>query len=233
MNIITRSIPEWTPTLALPADEIHIWTASLKPDQFEDQSRHLNSDEKERLARFRIEKPRNQFACTRGLLRQLLGRYLGCEPCNVPISHEATGKPIVKGYPLHFNVTHSDDIAAFAVSAVGRVGIDIEKVRPMANFDSIVQRFFSAGECAGFAELPPDIRERAFFQMWTRKEALLKALGQGIHALELCEISVHPDQLPKVLKLMENENCSEKWLLRDWQIAEGFSASVAYEVPQV
>ena len=227
MKIITRTIAEGMPDQSLPVDEIHIWIASLNTNAFTGPCGCLNADERERMAKFRLDKPRQQFATTRTLLRQLLGRYLKCEPSDVAISHESTGKPIVRGYPLHFNVTHSDDIAAFAVST-GRVGIDIERIKPMPNFDSIVKRFFNAGEVAFFDDLPAHKRERAFFQMWTRKEALLKALGQGIHALESCAISEENGR-PYVKSLFEDDRCRERWQLRDFHIENGFAASVVFE----
>ena len=229
MEIAVRRLAEWKPELELPADGIHIWVADLKGDCAA-LAQTLSDDEQDRAAKFRMAKTRDQFVASRGLLRQLAAGYLGCRPPAVPIVYESAGKPAIAGNPFHFNVTHSDEIAAFAFSRAGRIGIDIERVRPMQNAASVVERFFTANECAAFQKLPAGEQLNVFFKMWTRKEALLKALGQGIHALELCEITVEPDVPPRVVKLMDEADCGERWQIRDVAVEEGYAAAVAREV---
>jgi 4'-phosphopantetheinyl transferase len=230
MKLVTRAYDRPTTALELPTTEVHIWVAPLPEDDPPGEYRRaLTPEEMERALRYRHERIRNQFIRCRGMLRVLLGQYLGCEAAAVPIRYEAAGKPMLPpGLPC-FNVSHSEHIAALAFAHT-RIGVDIEHRRPMPNMDSLVERFFSPAEGQAYLGLPEPLRERAFFRMWTRKEALLKAVGQGIHALDRCEISVHPDQAPCVLKLLDEPSPGERWHLRDWSPAEGYDAALALEV---
>lgn len=226
MEIVLRSIGDDTGPLA--SGEIHLWTCVLDGMEPPASDRvYLAPSELERAGKFRMDRVRNQFIAARATLRKLLAGYLDCEPAAVPIIYESTGKPMLPGHILHFNVTHTDGIGAFAFRKAGRVGVDIEKDREVDNAASLVERFFAANETAAFLDLDEGQRRRAFLRMWTRKEAILKAVGQGIHALDACEISVHPDEEPRVLKLFEDR--APKWKLHDWSPAEGYVAALAVE----
>ncbi|QVL34689.1 4'-phosphopantetheinyl transferase superfamily protein [Telmatocola sphagniphila] len=231
MKIITRPISEWTPFIELPDNEVHVWVAPLAENGSNgSHQRFLCEEELKRAEKFRSEKTRSQFISSRGTLRWLLSGYLGHEPEQVAITYEAAGKPILAGQPFYFNVTHSEEVAAYAVSKAGRVGLDIERLRTMENIESIIERFFTQNEFQAFQQVPLELKEIIFFRMWTRKEALLKAIGQGIHALELCEISVSPHEEPRVLKMMNEENCSDRWLLKDLDLAQGYQGALALEL---
>jgi 4'-phosphopantetheinyl transferase len=234
MKIITRCWPqelaEWGIT-----EGIHVWTAELAPaiGHSADYRRLLSTSEMERALKFRRPEIRDQFIITRGILRTLLGHYLAIDPAAVEITYEASGKPVLASPGLYFNVTHSEELAAFAFTRMGKIGIDIEVVRPRVNIAGIVERYFTRGELAAFQATPLQLQEQTFFTMWTRKEALLKASGLGIQALELCEVTIQPGQPARVLKLMDDENCEDRWLLKDLPIAQGYAAAIALELPQI
>jgi 4'-phosphopantetheinyl transferase len=174
--------------LELRNGEAHVFCAALdlpplRRERFEEI---LSADERARAARFVLARDRDRFAAGRGLLREILGWLLRADPARLVFARGEYGKPRlaapVAGCFLHFNLAHSDALAVYIVSARGEVGIDVERVRPLRDAEAIAARFFSARENAEWRSLPADRRERAFFEHWTRKEALLKAIGCGLGA---------------------------------------------------
>jgi phosphopantetheine--protein transferase-like protein len=129
--------------------------------------------------RFRSEDDRATYLYCHTLLRLFLSKRLGKHPDELTFLSGRFNKPILKGNGLHFNISHTRDSFAFAVSEHGSVGIDVEKTDRKTNFKSISKRFFSRDENEFISESADDLPER-FFLLWTRKEALLKALGTGI-----------------------------------------------------
>ena len=168
----------------LSVGEIHVWKASLDETPFRDDPGHLSLDEIERAARYRFPRDRSRFVAGRALLRELLGGYLGRRPSELAFEYGRHGKPRLApsagGPPLHFNVTHADSLALYAVTMDGEVGIDMERIREIPEWESIAGGCFTEHECVRLRRLSPDRRRREFFQAWTRQEALLKASGQGL-----------------------------------------------------
>ncbi len=165
------------------ARNVHIWHWDLDvPDaRIDGYWQTLSGQERERADRFRFENHRRRFVAGRGELRQLLGGYLGLAPHTVELDCGAQGKPFCTsqpaGWTLHFNLSHSQNQAALAVSNGIEIGIDIEIVRPVE--ESMPVEVFSPRERAQFATLPDAQRQAVFFETWARKEACLKALGTG------------------------------------------------------
>ena len=172
--------------LELTNDEIHIFCASLDPSRshLEQFAETLSKDERQRAARFHFEQDRNRFVAGRGILRKILGWLLGAEPRELIFSCGPHGKPQLAGPAaqslLHFNLAHHDSLAVYAVSHTNEVGIDLERIRPVFETEEIVAHCFSERERAQWLSLPSGSRGEAFFNCWTRKEALLKATGEGI-----------------------------------------------------
>jgi 4'-phosphopantetheinyl transferase len=219
--------------LALGATDVHVWAASLEPPT-EFISRFvaiLSPDEKERASRFRFDKHRNRFVAGRAILRSLLGRYLNCPPAQLQFIYGFHGKPALAGQfaeTLHFNLAHSENMALVAVTHIGAVGVDVEQVRPMADADELVERFFSAREIALFQQVPEDQKSIAFLNLWTRKEAWLKANGQGIaHSLNRVEVTFLPGESAELLALPEDSGSNSNWVLRELNPAPGFIGALA------
>jgi len=166
--------------------EIHIFCASLDPPrpQLEQFAETLSKDERQRAARFYFEKDKARFVAGRGILREILGWLLEAGPRELVFSRESRGKPQLAGPAaggfLHFNLAHCDSLAIYAVSRAHEVGVDLERIRPIFETEEIVAHCFSDRERAQWLSLPGDSRGEAFFNCWTRKEALLKATGEGI-----------------------------------------------------
>jgi len=144
----------------------------------------LSEAERRRAGVFRFERDRKNFIARRSLLRVILGRYLMTEPSRVPLAYEERGKPRLSGTdgapPLHFNFSHSQNLALLAVCRLSPLGVDVEKIRPMPEMSEIAATFSSAAESARLAAAAPEQKLEVFFTQWTRKEAWLKATGEGI-----------------------------------------------------
>jgi len=185
----------------------------------------LTLDEIERASRFRLDLHRNRFLRCRRALRRILANSLRCTPNQIHFQYGDHGKPCLDG--LHFNVAHSDGLALIAVSHAGEVGIDVEAVRWLDDFDALVARFFCSRESRLFARLPNELKPVAFFNLWTRKEAILKATGEGIaHSLNRVDVTFLPDEPPCVLS-MPNDNSWCDWTLKTLAPAPGYIGALA------
>jgi 4'-phosphopantetheinyl transferase len=219
--------------VALGAIDVHVWAAPLEqpPSLVSRCAAVLSPDEVERASRFRFDKHRNRFIVGRAMLRSLLGEYLDCLPRQLEFVYGVHGKPALTGeFPeaLHYNVAHSDDILLVAVTRVGAVGVDVEQIRPVSEADELVERFFSPRENALFKKLSPDQKSIAFFNLWTRKEAWLKATGEGIaHSLNRVEVTFLPGEAPELLALPQNSGSKNDWILRELIPATGFTGALA------
>jgi 4'-phosphopantetheinyl transferase len=170
---------------ALP-DRVRLWVARLQanPKELAEPWSMLSAEERERANRFAFERDRVRFVMARAVLRTLLGSRLGLSPNKVEFTYSTTGKPSLGGdlarLELQFNLAHSADLALFAATDRGAVGVDVEQIRPMPDMSDVSERFFSAHECDELKKLPVEARVELFFRIWTRKEAWLKATGEGI-----------------------------------------------------
>lgn len=219
-------------TLTLSHNAVHVWRAPLNvgANRLGVLEPLLASDERDRAARYRSSHDRHQFIAARGQLRLILSRYLGGEPEAITFRYGAQGKPEVAA--LQFNVSHAGELALFAVARSRRVGIDVEKIRALPDADRLVDRFFSDHEAAVYRALPVEDRREAFVTCWTRKEAFVKALGEGLsYPLDAFDVSVRPDQPASLLALRGDPSATAQWRLQALPIAEGYTATIAAESP--
>jgi 4'-phosphopantetheinyl transferase len=215
------------PRATVPNGDTHVYVARL--DDAGPFLPLLTDDERARAARFRLARIRDQFVAARGHLRALLGRYLGMEPRAVPVRYADGGKPhLPEGYPLQFNLSHTDGLAVFAVGHA-RVGVDVERVRPIPDADGLVTRFFTRRECDQFQALPPAARPDAFLRAWTRKEAVLKAIGRGVQSLDCCDVTFGAGEPPALIELEGDRSAGARWELFAWEPAPGYLAAGAVE----
>jgi 4'-phosphopantetheinyl transferase len=219
----------------LAAPGVHVWAASLRtsPALLETLARTLAPGERQRAEQFRFQRDRDRFVAGRGILRTILGAYVGIGPAAVALEYGSHGKPSlarthgVAG--LHFNLAHSEDLALMAVTRAGTVGIDVERVRRLDDAEDLVARFFSPRESAQFGALPPEQKAAAFFNLWTRKEAWLKATGEGIGSrLGEVEVSFRPGEPAELLSLPGHVgSAGAGWRLYHLAPAPGFIAALA------
>jgi 4'-phosphopantetheinyl transferase len=211
--------------------EICVWRASLdcEPAALRRFEAELTPDEKSRAARFRIARDRDHFIAARGILRELLGGYLHRFPADLEFDYGPSGKPALRtggpSSPLRFNLSHSHGLAVYAFALGREVGIDLESIRPDFAGDDIAGRYFSTRELNELRALPSELRPEGFFLCWTRKEAYVKARGEGLQIpLESFSVSLTPGQ-PEVLESAD----SSRWSLRSFQPAPRYVAAVVGE----
>ena len=189
----------------------------------------LSVDECERVARYRIDKPKRQFAICRAALRSILADYLCIAPHEVRFQIGANGKPILAGNSaIHFNVTHSGNFALVAI-ATRRVGIDIEVMREVSNRDGLVERFFGLEEKETYRTLIASQRNQGFFRAWTCKEALMKAVGTGLKHVDRCIVELDPTRPPRAIRFDELPERPLTWSLATWEPQTGYLAAIAME----
>jgi 4'-phosphopantetheinyl transferase len=218
---------EWTPT----GEEIHVWQASLdcEDEALEKLELTLSPDEKARAGRFHFAKDRHRYIVGRGLLRELLGRYLQEAPASLEFSYGEYGKPSLAGANapsgLCFNLSHSAGLVMYVFAKDRNLGIDVELIKPESAGEEIARRYFSTREVSDLLSLPPDARAEAFFHCWTRKEAYLKARGAGLQIpLDSFSVSLLPG--PPAQFLGGVESC---WQLTAFHPAESYAAAVVYD----
>jgi 4'-phosphopantetheinyl transferase len=212
-------------------DELHVWHAALDREkkvvgQLEST---LSPDEKARADRFHFANDRNRFVVARGLLRELLGKYLHQAAAGLAFSYGKHGKPFLSGENassgLCFNLSHSSGLVVYAVAKERNLGIDVEHVLPESAGEDIAQRYFSAREVNDLRALPPESRVEGFYHCWTRKEAYLKATGMGLQIpLDSFSVSLSPGKPAQFLGGVES-----RWHMAAYHPAEGYMAALVYD----
>jgi 4'-phosphopantetheinyl transferase len=220
--------------ISLGATDVHVWAAclDLPSETLVRLASILSQDESQRADRFRFDTHRNRFIAARAILRSLLGTYLRSAADALQFEYGPNGKPTLAApfveSGLSFNLAHSEDLALIAVTRLGPIGVDVEQSRPVTDVDELVARFFSPRETALFQTLPTSQKNAAFFNLWTRKEAWLKATGEGIaHSLNRIEVTFLPGKPAQLLGLPETPGSKSDWALRELIPATGFVGAVA------
>ncbi len=229
----------WRPAVSrgeLRENEVHVWRAALDVSarELERLARSLSEEEQARARRYIVESARIHFAAARGILRDILSRYLGLPPAEIRFTYGKSGKPALAGEinpsALRFNLSHSHGFALYAVTCGREAGIDIEKVRPEPSASQIAERFFSPCEAAALRELPPELVPAGFFHCWTRKEAYINACGEGLYMnLKNFDVSLTPGEPAKLLAVRDNASEASRWSLMDLKPHPHYTAALAVE----
>jgi 4'-phosphopantetheinyl transferase len=222
----------------LAPDEVHCWRASLDvpPETSARLFTTLTSDERNRSSRFRFERDRQRFIVAHGVLRDVLARYLRTNPRDITFAYNAFGKPDLSpvfGSRLKFNLSHSAGVALIAIAADSSVGVDLECIEAQCDYAEIAQSFFSAVEIDYLDGLPSHLYAEAFFNCWTKKEAYLKARGEGL-AIPLNSFSVpvttDPARTPVDLYRAPHDIVpARRWSLYTLKPAPGYIGALAIE----
>ncbi len=191
----------------------------------------LDSEEATRASRFHFEHLRRSFVIAHGALRLLLGHYLSVDASDIRFSMGQRGKPrLDPAGRLRFNLSHSGAVAILALTLDCEIGVDVEKVHPMEDMSGIATRFFCREEAAELMSLAPSEQHSAFFRCWTRKEAYVKAIGDGLHApLDRFRVSIRPDVAARLIQIEESTTAAEAWTLHDIDAVQHYSAALAYK----
>lgn len=217
--------------LSVSRDEVHIWRAflDLPTTQVEQLKQTLSPDELVRAERFYFERDKHRFIVARALLRTTLGSYLGVQPWELQFGYGHRGKPdlaaIYAESRLRFNVSHSQNLVVYAVSCERELGVDVEFIRPINEAEQIAKRYFSVRENTSFQSLAPSEKQVGFFYHWTRKEAYLKAEGEGLSAdndLFDASVATEDTNMPSSSDLP-----GDRWFLQGFTPAPNYVATVA------
>jgi 4'-phosphopantetheinyl transferase len=210
---------------------VHLWKRRLDASAAELSAcyERLSMEEQERARRFRVERPRNEFVLTRGTLRFLLARYLGGTPQDIRFRYAVQGKPALEGESsLSFNVSHTNGLALLAFVRQRAIGVDVENVARKTEAERLAERFFSERERQALRRLEGDELRAAFFRCWTRKEAYIKAKGEGLSLpLHQFDVSIAEGDRDALLATRPDPGEARRWTICDIPIGPGFAAAVA------
>ena len=227
----------WKPGPTSPViwpHETHVWRAKLDVPWSWTFDEALTLDDRARADRFRFESDRRRFCVARASLRLVLGRYLKTKASRLQIDSGEYGKPYFVDEKatqgLRFNLSHSNSLALIAVSRDREVGVDLEYMRAKFVTDEVATHFFSPSELAEFRDVPAHLKTQSFFNCWTRKEAYIKARGEGLYcALDQFDVSVAPHAPAMLLNSRVAPGEVERWRFQDISPAAGYAATLAVE----
>ena len=236
---ITSPAPPWqcpSDSLVLGCDEIHVWRSTLDhtPSQIQSFQHTLVADELARAERFYFARDRGHFIASRGMLRAILGRYVNRRPEDLSLCYGSHGKPALAsefdGDAIRFNLSHSNGIVLYAFTRRRDVGVDIEHIRDDLEVAEIAERFFSRQEVATLRAILPALQRQAFFRCWTRKEAYIKARGEGLSLpLDRFDVSLAPGEPAAILGARPEPSEASRWSLHDLAPTPGYAAALAAE----
>lgn len=215
--------------------EVQVWIAGLDhaEDVVDRLAGVLSEDERERAARFHFRRDARRFIVGRATLRGILGECLGVEPGALAFSYGARGKPELgepSGSDVQFSVSHSADVAVYAVTHGLRVGVDVERLRLGVDIEAIADGTFSPRERDALRRLPPAQRCEGFFNCWTRKEAYIKAIGEGLaYPLERFSVSLAPGAPARLEAFDDDPAEAAGWTMAALTPPAGFVGAVVVE----
>jgi 4'-phosphopantetheinyl transferase len=221
--------------MSIPStSDIHMWRAWLKlpPFLMYQFERTLSEDEHKRAACFHFEHDRDRFIIARGILRMILGSYLDIQPQEIHFAYNSYGKPGLShnltATAIQFNVSHSNELALYAFTCESEIGIDVEFVSPLLDEKEIANRFFSHREYTSYCQVSSNQKLNAFYNCWTRKEAYIKAIGNGLtHPLDSFEVSLIPSESPRILNIDGDKQKASEWTMIDLSPLPGYIAACA------
>lgn len=219
----------------LTVGEVEVWLAylDLNSEAIERLGGYLSAEEKNRAAKFHFEPDRRRYIATHGFLREVLSRHLRIDPIDIAYSPDNYGKPSLQGASaasgLSFNLSRSRALAACALVVGRAVGVDIEYRQPIEHFEAVARHNFAPSEYLALMALPEVRRERAFYACWTRKEAYVKALGQGLSLpLNTFAVSVDPATTPRI-NTHQHDSGDSRWSISDLNISEDYAGALVVD----
>jgi 4'-phosphopantetheinyl transferase len=234
MLTLIAGFAEITSVFANDAFDVSVIRLSAEPEVVRALATLLSNDERQRASRFVFERDRRRSIVGRARLRQLVGTRLNVKPESVELVYGAHGKPALarrfSSSDLRFNVSHCGDVSVCAVSVGREIGIDVEGVRTPPDADGIAARFFSPRESGVYHALDSRDKPLGFFNCWTRKEAFIKAVGEGLsYPLDAFDVSLAPGEPAAILRVgdVPGDRCG--WRLTSFSPAPGFVSAVVVE----
>ncbi|MEM8638590.1 MAG: 4'-phosphopantetheinyl transferase superfamily protein [Cyanobacteria bacterium P01_G01_bin.54] len=210
--------------MPLHSHDVHLWTGQFVTGSERHHWSVLNGAEQERAQRFVRERDRHRYIWARGNLRCLLGDYLGIAPEAVAFCYGDRGKPYLAEHAVQFNLSHSGDWVVYAFTGDRPIGVDIEQLQRTKDWLPLAERFFCTSEAQALAALPLSHQTPAFFKLWTRKEAYLKATGEGLQGLQDVAIAVNaPEQVIA--------DPHGRWQILDLTHISNYAGALSWQIP--
>ena len=235
MTVLHQKATGWS-SLRVTNPKVHVWHASLQQpvEVVQKLEAVLSEEERQRVERFRFQEHRQSFIVSRGILRDLLYRYTGIEPGRIRFKYNLAGKPFLaneEAVPeIYFNLSHAGQLVLYAFSWGRQVGIDVECIRPMEEMDLVAERIFSPGEYDRFRKISEEDKLRAFYNCWTRKEAFIKAIGEGLSfPLSQFEVSFVPNDLAELVSVQGSREKASLWTMHDLKTRDGYAAALVVD----
>ena len=225
----------WQPApaeLALAGADVHVWRVALDPpaDVVAALASTLSDDERDRAARFHFDRDRIAFTVARGALRTLAGRYLATPPARLAFGYRERGKPYLTApVGLRFNVSHSGQRALLCFARDREVGVDIELRRELSDLLALARTAFSPAEYAALCRLPQTAHTDAFFACWSRKEAFIKATGEGVAQLAAFDVNLAPGEPAQLLRVDGEPPGEPRWSIHDLPAIPDYAAALVVE----
>ena len=238
-SVDTDSITNWNTAsgrIILVADQVHVWLARL--DQPLDRVARcraiLSNDERNRADRFHFEKDRTAYTVARAALKSLLGDYLDMPASEIRFEYSAHGKPFLPNTAnlsrITFNISHSGGLALLAFAIGRQVGVDVERIRPDFGTLEIAERFFSKSEVEVLLAQPVDQQSVCFFNCWTRKEAYIKAIGEGLSCpLDRFDVTLAMNEPARLIETRVASQNAADWLMHNLEVGPGYRAAIIAE----
>ncbi|MBN2040683.1 MAG: 4'-phosphopantetheinyl transferase superfamily protein [Spirochaetes bacterium] len=233
------NLPKIWKTPEMPAilkgNEAHIWLVEINKQvrELDYYASILTSDEKKRSSRFVFEKDRNRDIINRAVLRLLLSKYIKIDPGRINYNYNKFNKPELShpvNNELKFNLSHSGNLIIYAFSLRREIGIDIEKKRELNDADGIISRFCSEQEKSEYFSYPAEERGNIFISCWTRKEAYIKARGEGLaFPLNNFTMTLAPDKSPALMHVKDEKAEEKRWSFYNIIVPDDYNSTLAIE----
>jgi 4'-phosphopantetheinyl transferase len=213
--------------------EVHVWNAPIGDGcDAGELTKLLQPEERARAAAFAFDPDRRLYVHSHGILRQVLSRYTGREPRELVFEGGGDQKPALKRRPddgdLHFSLSHSGRSCLIAVRLGSPVGVDVERLQPLPDARRVARRWFTPAENDALARLSGAALERAFFALWTHREAVIKALGESLEAgFSALTCALESDGSVRLVSWRGDEAVTRRWRVRRLEPADGYLGAVA------
>lgn len=206
--------------IVLRNQQIHLWFIPLNiSTQLENLYYMLSTEEREKAYNFYFELHKNKYIVRRAALRQILSKYCKVRPINIDFKYNHCGKPYLRRnrFNLQFNMSHSQDMAILAIAKKHSIGADIECIKPVNDLTTIVKKFFSIRENFDYLLIPEHHKTKAFYSVWTRKEAFTKAIGKGLlYPFKAFDVTSLPNDAAKILSIKNSTIEASRWVLYEF-----------------
>lgn len=220
----------------LTREEVDIWIADVALIRWEYNKIEeiLSGDECDRAKHYVFERDRHDYMIRRAILRIILGHYLDLQPEQITFRYNRYGKPILDTKDIFFSVSQSSGCAIYSFTHARQVGADIERIRVVPDMGRIAKRSFSKAEYESYSSQMKNAKQEVFFKYWSRKEALIKAIGSGLSIpLDTFDVSTKEDRPACQVEIKNCEGKACLWTIQDIDLRAGFASALATEGPDL